>query len=110
MKQIMQLNANLTSLMRGYRGTKETYIKVLSNSSVSSGERNSATAEYNYARKQIVERARKAFKNRPNLVPPKNNTRTHGLIIQRLNNSWEELPPRPPLIVNQPNGSKSLGY
>jgi len=110
MKQIMQLNANLTSLMRGYRGIRETSIKVLSNPSGSSGGRNSAMAEYYHARKQIVERARKVFKNRPNLVPPKNNIRTRGLIIQRLNNSWEELPPRPPLIVNQPNGSKSLGY
>ena len=109
MKQIMQLNANLTSLMRGYRGIRETYIKVFSNPSVSSGGRNSATAEYNHARKQIVERARKVFKNRPNLVPPKNNNRTRGLIIQRLNNSWAEPSPLP-LIVNQPNGSKSLGY
>ena len=110
MRQLLQLNKNLHSLVREYRETREYYLKVLRDPSMTNRGRISANSAYKQSGNLVVKRARNVFKNRPNLVPRKNNNRTRGLILQRLGNSWEELPSENVVYVQQPGGNNSVGF
>lgn len=106
MRQLLQLNKNLHSLVREYRGTREAHLKVLSDPSASNAARTSANASYRQSGNLVVKRALNVFKNRPNLVPPTK----RGIILQRLGNSWEELPRENVVYVQQPGGNNSVGF
>jgi len=86
--QLLQLNANLLALVRGYKEKRNQYVKTLSNPN---RPHNSATANYANARNKLLARARTQVE------------------INRLIKA-EKTYVTQPKVINQPNGSKSLGY
>ena len=88
-EQLLQLNANIQMLVRNYRRAREAYTETLARPATNAeamARRPAVTANYNRTRKALLNKGLKPSQ------------------ITRLLNMANV-----PVVVNQPNGSKSLG-
>jgi hypothetical protein len=89
-EQLLQLNANIQMLVRNHRRARKEYTETLARPATNTeamARRPAVTANYNRTLKALLNKGLK-----------------RSQIIRLLNQ------PNVPVVVNQPNGSKSLGY
>jgi len=90
--QLLNLNANLLTLVKILKAKRNQKITVNSNPNRPKANRNSANANYRNALSKLLERGHRQTE------------------ISRLLQALNTYVPKPKVIVKQPNGSNSLGY
>lgn len=110
-QRVIQANQNLQGFIRAYREIYKSYLNLFTNPVSSNLARQSAKAELNLASRQLLNRARSAFRSYPNILPISNIGIKNTLLknwTPGLNSLPRALPRANWVIVQQHNKSVNL--